>query len=207
MADAHCVAFLLRVKCSQRSPLERSSAGLAVLSSGVPDARPAGALLTRNPFGKPSSPIGSGRCRSATSPPTQTPRCWPAHAGPATAQAASGSCASAGARSTFVQRDALSRLRARFKQAVAVASHDIRTGPPDGPFEMIMCRNLVFTYFHEQQQLTVGARLADCLRPGGVLVLGGHERAACKPPLPGAWGAAHGVYRRSRTPDGGRCPG
>jgi chemotaxis protein methyltransferase CheR len=107
----------------------------------------------------------------------------------------------------FAQRDELCCLHARYKQAVTVASHDIRTGPPDGPFEMIMCRNLVFTYFDAQHQLTVGAVLTDCLRPGGVLVLGAHEQLPedlrCLEPL----SAAHGVYRRLPTPDSGRCRG
>ena len=58
----------------------------------------------------------------------------------------------------FVQRNGLHCLREPYKQAVPIASHDIRTGPPDGPFDLILCRNLVFTYFGDALQRTVGAQ-------------------------------------------------
>ena len=66
-------------------------------------------------------------------------------------------------------------MRDHYKQAVMVARHDIRTPPPHGPFDLVMCRNLAFTYFDRDLQRATGARLADVLRPGGALVLGGHE--------------------------------
>jgi chemotaxis protein methyltransferase CheR len=77
-----------------------------------------------------------------------------------------------------------------------VARHDIRTPPPHGPFDLVMCRNLAFTYFDRDLQRATGARLADVLRPGGALVLGGHE--ALPKDLHGfePWSAPHRVYRR-----------
>jgi hypothetical protein len=77
-----------------------------------------------------------------------------------------------------------------------VARYDIRTPPPHGPFDLVMCRNLAFTYFDRDLQRATGARLADVLRPGGALVLGGHE--ALPKDLHGfePWSAPHRVYRR-----------
>ena len=46
---------------------------------------------------------------------------------------------------------------------------------PDGPFDLILCRNLVFTYFDEAPQRRISEKLRERLRPGGFLVLGGHE--------------------------------
>jgi chemotaxis protein methyltransferase CheR len=96
----------------------------------------------------------------------------------------------------FLQQGALHCVRDHYKQAVMVARHDIRTPPPHGPFDLVMCRNLAFTYFDRDLQRATGARLADVLRPGGALVLGGHE--ALPKDLHGfePWSAPHRVYRR-----------
>ncbi len=83
-----------------------------------------------------------------------------------------------------------------YRHAVRLASHDIRTGPPNGPFDLVMCRNLAFTYFDTNTQCEIGGWLPHCLQPGGALVLGAHEQ------LPGGlrgfepWNADRRVYRR-----------
>ena len=41
--------------------------------------------------------------------------------------------------------------------------------------DLILCRNLVFTYFEEELQGEILAPLLHQLREGGVLVIGGHE--------------------------------
>lgn len=64
----------------------------------------------------------------------------------------------------------------RYTRGVAVIADDIRTDPPDGPFDLVMCRNLVFPYFEPGLQETVGAQLAHALRPAGALVLGAHDQ-------------------------------
>jgi len=68
------------------------------------------------------------------------------------------------------------RLRDRFRSHVRFARHDVRTAPPEGgPFDLVLCRNLAFTYFDEPVQRRVAASLRAVLRPGGVLVVGVHE--------------------------------
>ena len=52
---------------------------------------------------------------------------------------------------------------------------------PGESFHVILCRNLVFTYFSEPLQRQVLERLTDRLVPGGFLVIGKHET------LPAAW--------------------
>jgi len=73
------------------------------------------------------------------------------------------------------------------------------------PFDMILCRNLVFTYFDGEHQLTVGAGLADRLGPGGALVLGAHEQLPVDLRCLEPWDAARGVYRRPPDPTGDRA--
>jgi chemotaxis protein methyltransferase CheR len=96
----------------------------------------------------------------------------------------------------FVQHEALYWVRDRYKQAVSIAFHDIRMGLPDGPFDLVLCRNLAFTYFDTGLQRRIGGLLANALRAGGALVVGAHEQLPA-----GVWGfepwAGHRtIYRR-----------
>jgi chemotaxis protein methyltransferase CheR len=66
-------------------------------------------------------------------------------------------------------------LRSEYRLPVDFRLHDVRDGPPDGPFDLTLCRNLVFTYFADELQKKVGRHFAGSLRPGGALVVGAHE--------------------------------
>jgi chemotaxis protein methyltransferase CheR len=86
-------------------------------------------------------------------------------------------------------------LREEYREPVQFRHHDIRDEPPDGPFDLALCRNLVFTYFAEELQRDAGRHLVTSLRPGGALVVGTHE--ALPDGLNGLepWPAVVGVYR------------
>jgi chemotaxis protein methyltransferase CheR len=90
-------------------------------------------------------------------------------------------------------------LRAEYREPVQLRRHDLRDAPPGGPFDLVLCRNLVFTYFADDLQLEVGRRLGRSLRPGGALVVGAHEALPNGlddfEPCP----ARHGVYRRRQA--------
>jgi chemotaxis protein methyltransferase CheR len=66
-------------------------------------------------------------------------------------------------------------LHPRYRRHVTWRHEDIRTSMPDGPFSLICCRNLVFTYFDASLQRECLQELLVRLRPGGVLVLGADE--------------------------------
>ena len=51
----------------------------------------------------------------------------------------------------------------------------LRLRPPTGAYDLVLCRNTVI-YFNEDVRDALHARLADALRPGGVLVVGATER-------------------------------
>jgi chemotaxis protein methyltransferase CheR len=69
----------------------------------------------------------------------------------------------------------LLRLRPTFREGIDWRCQDIRREVPEGPFDLVLCRNLAFTYFLEPGQRAALARIAAVLRPGGALVLGAHE--------------------------------
>jgi chemotaxis protein methyltransferase CheR len=78
-------------------------------------------------------------------------------------------------QTAFVQRGSLYHLRRDLLPGVTVRRHDLRHDRPDGPFHLVLCRNVAFTYFELDLQEEVATRLATCVRPGGALVLGAHE--------------------------------
>lgn len=61
------------------------------------------------------------------------------------------------------------------RRGVSFINQDIRTEMPAGPFDLVLCRNLAFTYFEPRLQWQVLRRLATRLRPDGFLVVGAHE--------------------------------
>jgi len=85
-------------------------------------------------------------------------------------------------------------LRLEHREPVSFRLHDVRADPPPGQFDLVLCRNLAFTYFGEDAQRSVAASLRASLRPGGALVVGSHE----EPPegLFEPWLPRHGVWRR-----------
>jgi chemotaxis protein methyltransferase CheR len=58
---------------------------------------------------------------------------------------------------------------------VRILEQDIRHAFPEVRFDLILCRNLVFTYFATSLQAEIAKRLAARLTPGGYLLLGIHE--------------------------------
>jgi len=66
-------------------------------------------------------------------------------------------------------------LRADYRTPVRFLEQDIRQALPEGLFDLILCRNLVFTYFETSLQAEIAERLAARLTPGGYLLLGIHE--------------------------------
>lgn len=66
-------------------------------------------------------------------------------------------------------------LRPGYKENVAFLCQDIRERMPEGSFHIILCRNLVLTYFEQSLQSEIILRLIEKLRPGGAFVIGIHE--------------------------------
>jgi chemotaxis protein methyltransferase CheR len=85
-------------------------------------------------------------------------------------------------------------LRSAFR-SVQFRQQDIRTSDPGGPFDLILCRNAVLTYFLPAEQKRVMQHVLKRLRPGGALVIGLHESppASCAGVTP--WAGTRAIYR------------
>ncbi len=66
-------------------------------------------------------------------------------------------------------------LRPELRSAVRFERQDLREDSPPGPFQLVFCRHLAFTYFDEAGQRAALDRIALALAPGGALVVGKHE--------------------------------
>lgn len=66
-------------------------------------------------------------------------------------------------------------LRPEFREQAEFRRQDIREEMPAGLFQLVLCRNLVFTYFAPDVQRQVLRRIVDHIVPGGFLVTGKHE--------------------------------
>lgn len=66
-------------------------------------------------------------------------------------------------------------LLATFRQGVVFLRQDIRSAQPEGPFDLVFCRNLVFTYFDRRLQQRTLLDIAAQMRTGAALVVGKDE--------------------------------
>jgi len=95
-------------------------------------------------------------------------------------------------------------LKDEYRPLVTFIAQDIRERTPEGLFHLILCRNLVFTYFDETLQQETLQRLTARLVHGGALIIGKTES------LPGGllgiepWLASMGVYRKPLVQDVGK---
>jgi chemotaxis protein methyltransferase CheR len=96
----------------------------------------------------------------------------------------------------FDRRNSLYCLREHWKVGIEFRRQDIRLEQPSGEFDLILCRNVAFTYFNDVVQRDVLAHISERLRPDGVLVIGTHESlplGTCFLPA-----SASCVYRKPR---------
>jgi chemotaxis protein methyltransferase CheR len=78
-------------------------------------------------------------------------------------------------KQAFEKRGDEYQIKKEFRQDVQFREQDIRSELPEGTFDLILCRNLVFTYFEEGIQRDVFQRIMTRLNPGGYLIIGNHE--------------------------------
>ncbi|WP_257451428.1 CheR family methyltransferase [Archangium lipolyticum] len=75
----------------------------------------------------------------------------------------------------FTPREELLCLRPEYREGLDFRLEDLRQRMPEGPFHLVLCRNVAFTYFAPPVQREVLARLLERLEPGGLLAIGAHE--------------------------------
>jgi chemotaxis protein methyltransferase CheR len=67
-------------------------------------------------------------------------------------------------------------MKEQYKRRIQFLKQDIRNEMPDNIFDVILCRNLVFTYFDISIQKRLLTELAARLRPEGYLIIGSNEQ-------------------------------
>ena len=84
------------------------------------------------------------------------------------------------------------------KSEIKFECQDIRRALPDKCFDLVLCRNLAFTYYDEELQTDIAKKLVTGLLPGGALVIGVHE--TLPPGCVGVevWSQRFSVYRNCR---------
>jgi chemotaxis protein methyltransferase CheR len=98
-------------------------------------------------------------------------------------------------QAAFEKAGAKFLLKTVYLEDVHFESSDVRDGLPDRHYGLVLCRNLVFTYYDQALQEDILARIKQQMGKGGVLVLGNRES------LPGddshfvPWRGAKGIYR------------
>jgi chemotaxis protein methyltransferase CheR len=97
----------------------------------------------------------------------------------------------------FVQADEEYCLRETFRSEVEFQHQDIRQEQPAGSFHLILCRNLILTYFEESRQAQGFVPIIQRLPPGGALVIGKKEHLPHKVPSLRPWFPKLGIYRRA----------
>jgi chemotaxis protein methyltransferase CheR len=78
--------------------------------------------------------------------------------------------------SAFTVSGPLLCLKPQYREGIEFQRQDVRAEAPAGPFDLILCRNLAFTYFDAPQRAHVLALLYRELAPGGRLIIGRTER-------------------------------
>ncbi len=79
-------------------------------------------------------------------------------------------------RQAFAMSGDLMCLSPEIRALVQLRCQDLRQEIPEGPWHVILCRNLAFTYFAPAEQQRTLSRLAEQLSPGGLLIIGAHEK-------------------------------
>lgn len=75
----------------------------------------------------------------------------------------------------FTKQDALFCLKLEYQHDVQFIVQDVREVLPVDEFDLVLCRNLIFTYFDEPLQRKLLERIMRVLKREGALVIGVHE--------------------------------
>lgn len=97
----------------------------------------------------------------------------------------------------FTRSGDLYTIKKTFTENMTFVQQDIREQLPDGPFQLILCRNFVFTYFTEALQREILDKIIARLAPGGILVIGCHEAIPQGMTTLVPCGRSRGMYKKA----------
>ncbi len=76
---------------------------------------------------------------------------------------------------SFRKKDGLYCLDHDIREMVTFVQQDVRQQMPDGPFDLIFCKNLVGMYYIREKALELFREITGRLAEGGLLLTGNHE--------------------------------
>jgi chemotaxis protein methyltransferase CheR len=76
----------------------------------------------------------------------------------------------------FCRKDGLHCVRSAFRQGVSFLDADLDGPLPKGPFDLVLCRNVILTYFALERRKPALRRISSVMPDGGYLVVGRKER-------------------------------
>ena len=103
-------------------------------------------------------------------------------------------------QSVFEQSGAELLVRQELRGAAEFLRQDLRAQAPEGCFDLVLCRNLAFTYFDEPVQQRVLCAIEAHTSPGAALVVGSHETLPAGHDQWAAWDRCPEVFCRSSPP-------
>jgi chemotaxis protein methyltransferase CheR len=98
----------------------------------------------------------------------------------------------------FTQKYDLFCLKRQYRTRVQFQQQDIRNELPDSSFNLILCRNLVFTYFSHELQSKIVPNILQRLKQNGSFVIGGHEKLPESIHGLTPWLPKQKIYRREK---------
>lgn len=100
----------------------------------------------------------------------------------------------------FERRGPLYCVKAKHRQGIDFIDQDLRSQMPKDPFDLILCRYVVFTYFAAPLQREIMVRMLERLRPNGYFVIGTHEQLPIAPELESIMGEPQLFRKKTALP-------
>ena len=98
----------------------------------------------------------------------------------------------------FTRENERYRLNADYQRDVTFLEQDVREVPPDCRFDLVLCRNLVFTYFDDELQAKVLIGIVDSMADDAALVIGIHEELPEGAERLAPWFKKQRIYRKTK---------
>ena len=93
-------------------------------------------------------------------------------------------------------------VKPKYREGIEFLEQDLRAEMPPRIFDLILCRNVAFTYFAVPLQRKVLASMLERLRPQGYLVIGSHEQLPGDVPELIALESTSQIFQKRVLPEG-----
>lgn len=100
----------------------------------------------------------------------------------------------------FIKKKDSYCIKEPYKQPIRFFRQDIRKETPNETFDLILCRNLVATYFDHALQQETFQRITYQLHENGFLIIGKNEMAENLPQTLKAWDQYKGIFQKIKNP-------